>query len=187
VPLLKSTVALIPVITLLAVAFVLLIFNASDLVVFNPPNFLFVLSAIFWTTACAVAVYASLKGYIGDGSRTVLFLTISILIFGLCSTVAGRVQSFSVNFSWTIGNTGSLVASIVQLTARLTVLLQKDESHSKNRKGIMLASYIGALVFVGLLSLIALQGWLPAFYSHGPTVLREGLLEPLSCSLVLLS
>ncbi|HMK94338.1 MAG TPA: ATP-binding protein [Candidatus Limnocylindrales bacterium] len=169
----KSKLALIPVIILLAIALVTVGFNASRSIVFNPPNFLFFLSLIFWTTASSIAVYASLKGYIGDGSRTVLFLTTSLLIFGAASTIAGRVQSFSANFSWTIGNIGSLVASIVQLTASLAVLLQKDESRSKSRKRIMLASFVGSLVFVGLLSLIALQGWLPAFYSHGPTVFRQ--------------
>ncbi len=165
--------ALIPVIGLLAVTLATLFSNSTQLIVFNSPNLVLFFNVIFWTVASAITVYASIRGFLRDGSRTVLLLTVSILIFGSASISSAFVQGFSDNFSLAIGDIGLFVASIIQLSASLFALFQKDESSSKNRKAQVAIAYVGALVFVALLSLAALKGGLPTFYSTGPTVLRQ--------------
>jgi len=161
------------VIGLLAVTLATLFLNDTQLIVFNSPNLVFIFNLIFWPAASAIIVYASIRGFLRDGSRTVLLLTTSILIFAGASINSAFVQRFSDNFSLAIGGIGLLVASIIQLSASLLALFQKDESSSKNRKAQMTIAYSVALVFVALLSVVALNGWLPTFYSAGPTVLRQ--------------
>ena len=172
-----AKLAVVPVVVLTVSIFAVLIFGFSEAVVLNPPYLLFTLNLVFWTIAAASILLISAKSFLDDGSLTVLLISTSILIFAASVIISGLEANFSGDYSVALSNPCLLVASIVQFISSVLSFKGKEETRAADRKKFLGVAYIGALLFVGGITALAVSGSLPIFFTtSGPTLLRQLIL-----------
>jgi PAS domain S-box-containing protein len=151
---------------------------ASGLV-FEPPLLLPVLNGLFLGIIPFAIAYVSARSYLLTGSRTLLYLGSGLVFLGSASPIAGNLISLpgGANLNVTIYNTGILATSILLFLCTIS-LRSKISDTQGSRKLRLTAAYSGAVLFVGLFSAAALQGFIPAFFVQGvgPTLLRQAVL-----------
>ena len=168
--------ALGPFVVLAALILVTLLYGFSEMFAFDPPYLLLGLNIIFWTGATAAIAIVSAKSFSRDGSLTVLLLSSSIITLGISVIVAGWAGTFSGNYSVAIGNICPLAASILQVLGSF-VSLEEEREITSGRKVLLAAVYLASIVFVGVISIVVLQGYTPPFFTEsGPTLLRQTVL-----------
>jgi PAS domain S-box-containing protein len=166
--------ALGPVVVLIASIFVTLFLDLSDKIAFNPPYLLLSLNLILWTIATLAIAFISAKSYTSNGSKTLLFLSSSIIIFGISVIISGWVSTFSGNLSVAISNPCLLVASMLQVLSSILSYRGRQETKISNRKGLLTIVYLSSVIFVIINSIVVLLGPYPAFFTaSGPTLLRQ--------------
>jgi PAS domain S-box-containing protein len=169
--------AAIPVAVLVMSIFVTLFFDFSDLFVLNPPYLLLSLNLIFWTMATLAITYISARSYLKDGSLTVLFLSSSIIVFGLSVIASAWVGEFSGPLSVAVSNPCLLAAAVIQVFSSFLSLKQTQEKKASNRKVTLVAVYLASTVLVVVNLAAVLLGYMPTFFNaSGPTLLRQAVL-----------
>ncbi|MDQ1281645.1 MAG: hypothetical protein QG670_2910 [Thermoproteota archaeon] len=169
--------ATIPVVLLVTLIFGVLFFDFSEAFIYNPPYLLLTFNLIFYIGATAAVIYISIKSFLKLGSLAVLLVGTSIFIFALSTISAGWVGIFSSNYSITIGNICSLVASIVQVAASILSLEGKYDTPSSDRKLLLTTVFVASFLFVEFTSVMALSGLFPSFFmASGPTLIRQVVL-----------
>jgi PAS domain S-box-containing protein len=172
-----TKLATVPVVVLAVSSMLILVFQFSDRLSFNPPYLLFTLNVVFWTLAMAAILYISIKSYLQNGSLTIFLISVSILIFGSSVIVSGWVSNSSGNQSVALSNPCLLVAATLQVASSVLSLTGKEGTPTINRKVSLLLAYSGSLLFVGLISALAVSDSLPTFFTaSGPTLLRQAIL-----------
>ena len=164
-------------VALIAIFDVILPTSVGASVAFNPLVVFATLQTLFlFGTAVAVA-YISLKGYLSGGSRTILLLGSGTLAWGFASMVAGWLLGppGGPNVGVTISNSGALFASLFYIASATTTMRAGLSRDSKLRKSKLLLAYGGAVGFLSLLTVFAVEGATPAFFvpGTGSTVLRQ--------------
>jgi signal transduction histidine kinase len=172
-----NKLALIPIIVIIVSILTTLVFGFSEKIYFNPPNVAFALNLVFWSIATISIAYISAKSFIKEGSAIVLIISCSIIVLGLSLIISGWVTNFSGNYSVAIANIGIFVAAALQVLCGILSLTGKTESKIRNRIKALIPIYIITVVFVLAISIMALIGLLPTFFtSSGPTLLRQAVL-----------
>jgi PAS domain S-box-containing protein len=172
-----KTLALLPVVALVALIFLTLFLNLSEKIAFNPPYLLLSLNLIFWTTATLAIAFISAKSFLKEDSSVVLVNSCSIIVFGLPVIISGWVQTFSINESIALSNPCILVASILQVLSSILAFQGKQETKTSNRKRLLSITYVASVIFVLANTAVALLGYYPPFFAaSGPTLLRQVVL-----------
>jgi len=149
--------------------------------VYELPFLLPILNTFFLGIIPIVITYFAFRVFQRSGSVSVLLMGCGILIFGLGSISAGwlNVLPGGPNITVTIHNTCACIGSMFILAGGL---LNRSETGAEITTGsarMAAATCAGIIVFVTLLSLAAVLGYLPPFFipGTGPTVLRQIVLE----------
>ena len=172
-----TKLAVIPVVALAAFVFADSIFGVSEGFILNPPYLLLTLNIIFWSLATGAVLYISSKSFLRDGSPTVLLISTSVLVFGVSVIVSAYASEFSGNYGVAVANPCLLGSSIIQVTASVFSYLGKDDLQTSDRRRALSVSYTLGLLFVGIVSVLALSASLPPFFlASGPTLLRQVVL-----------
>jgi len=144
--------------------------------VYNPAWLVLVLQTVFiFATSCLVA-YISLRSYLSGGSRGILLLGCGSLAWGLANLIAAFFFNIpgGTNVVVTIVSTAGLLASLLHVTSATSTItgFARDKSWLKARLAV---GYTGVIVFVAVLTVLAILGLTPAFFvaGSGTTILRQ--------------
>ncbi len=142
-------------------------------------NLMLVLNIIFSMLICLFVVYLMSHSFLDRGSLGILMLGCGVLIWGLAA-LAGIVSSImssanhqmDINTVVTIHNVSVLLSALCHLTGVVLSLRRRVVRAT----GLWLASaYAGALLAIGLITLLTLAGRMPVFFvqGQGGTIVRH--------------
>ncbi len=147
---------------------------------FNPPLLFAGLNLLFASTLpFAVAVLAG-RAFLAGGSWEALLLGAGMLAFGLGSGLAGVLASlYGFNVNITVHNVGAFVAGGCHLAGALLATSRHAGTRVRRSPAAVLAgSYLAIGLAMGLVTLGAIDGFLPPFFipGTGNTLLRNVVL-----------
>ncbi|MCF8062870.1 MAG: hypothetical protein K9M82_10165, partial [Deltaproteobacteria bacterium] len=144
---------------------------------------LVVLNTLFLVVAPLIASYFAARAYAASGSIIILAIGSGLLLSGLSSHIAGHVMRGhgGTNSAVTIHNTGFLLCSLLNLAASwMSFSGGKKRKMLRGGRTLHVPVFYGAsFLMVGLITLLALQDLLPAFFipGQGPTPFRQAVLS----------
>jgi PAS domain S-box-containing protein len=136
------------------------------------------LNVIFITANSIVVAFLVAKSFLNAESWSLLLIGTGWLLFGLAVIPGGFLLGLGANFGLTVYNTCALMAGALQMVSALLVLSQP--SYRQITPGAVrsvLGFYGAAMIFVVVLSLAVLNGFIPPFTTPaGFTLLRTAVL-----------
>lgn len=187
-----KSVGLAPVVAMAAIIGFLTVFG-QGYGTFNIPALSLGLQLVFVLGTGIAVAYVSARAYNQSGSLNIVLLGTALLISGMASTVSlwtltpNVPPTLTPNEAVTIGNLGIMIAAFVLFLSGIAVLIDTRSVEPERRRFVLTVSYVGGLVLVMLITILASSDVLPAFLtSGGPTVLRIVVLTT-SVILILIS
>ena len=136
---------------------------------------LLIMNTLFTGVAPVVVSGIAARAYLQDNRTGALLMGCGMLIFGTGSIVTGflRLLPDSVNVSITVYNTCALIGGGCHLWAS-QIRQTAGTSRVLSEKAILVSAYLGVLLFAAGLTIAALRGLTPLFFSeYGSTRIRD--------------
>jgi PAS domain S-box-containing protein len=134
-------------------------------------------SAIFLSGACLTIAFLAARSFRLSASLTLLFFGSAGLLLGLTYLVAGPLVT-NRNALTTVHNLGFLVTAILFVLSAVWSLDERlPRPDTKRTVPLLVSAYVAVVAFLALISSLAANSLLPAFYVEGQgyTVVRSVL------------
>jgi PAS domain S-box-containing protein len=136
-----------------------------------------VLNFLFSTLVSLYVAYLISRSFLARGSLGLLLLGCGIVSWGSAGVVANVVSQGHPNLDVTIHNLGVWLSALFHLAGASVLLSSKPAVRVP--AAWLSAAYVGAFGAVGVIALLALHGYTPAFFvpGEGGTLLRQLVLS----------
>ncbi len=163
-------IAPLPVAAILTLAFA--VFGIGEELIYQSV-LLEVLLNVFLVLAISIVVARiSVKSFLSTGSVNVLLLGTAVLAFGTMATLGGAVSNIDVNKGIAVYSFGALTAGSLHLASAILTYRgsPRRATRLKLRAG---ACYIGTIVFLTTLSVLAIESILPASFGEPGSIAQR--------------
>lgn len=136
-----------------------------------------ILNTVFISAVAVLVAYVAARYLAANGSPQMLWLGCGALVFGAGVAVRAWMIGEGLNVPITVHDTSALIASALHLIGAISVLAKQRPSAAQQRRkqGVVLISYLGTIVIIALVTLLAFRGVIPTFASQreNATVIRN--------------
>jgi PAS domain S-box-containing protein len=147
--------------------------------IFEPPLLLPVLNVAFLCLSFFFVAYVASRGYLTNGTVSLLLMGCGALAFGSASLLAGGLRGLpgGANLTVTLHNTGAALGGLLHFASAVPLSLRAGSAPGR-RRTILSAAYLGILLIMAALTTASLEGALPTFLDPvaGPTPVRQTVL-----------
>lgn len=139
-----------------------------------------VLNTIFITAVALVVAYLAGRNYLSSKSYSMLWLGCGALAFGAGIIFKSWLPSGSLNASITVFEISVLLSAALNLIGAVLCIKQPDvlDKRATQKPGIVLASYLGVLGAIAIITALAYRNVFPPFsVSGGGTSLMRDIIS----------
>lgn len=162
-------IGLVPVVAIAVLLAALLGLGLKGQYVFNPPYLLLALTFLFYFLVTPIVAYVSAKGYLANGSLTLLYVSMAFFV-GVPFALASGIYTSVPNVTVTLAGLGLLVSSAFQLFGAAQASFGSVSVGSERRKVRLTLAVIGVLAVSVLIILLGVLGVFPPFFITGAGV-----------------
>ena len=146
--------------------------------VYNPAALLVFLQTVFIFASSCLVSFISLRSYLSGGSRGILLLGCGALAWGLANIIASYFFNVpgGANILVTLVSTGGLFAASFHFASAIGTSTGGGRD-TRLLKTKLAVCYSGVVLFLLVLTVLAVTGLTPAFFvpGSGTTMLRQGI------------
>lgn len=136
-----------------------------------------IINTVLISAVAVLVAYIAARSFTVTGSPQMLWLGCGVLAFGVGSLVRWWLAGKGLNVPITSYDSAALIASVLHLIGASLSMSKRHitESEFRRKLRVVLFYYLGILVIIALVTLLALREVIPPFYTPGEssTLLRD--------------